>query len=100
MVQNRKLFDLCTSVNLEPEWSRHRERDYSEVRAKTHLSLSQDVGYDFAVENRVNGSVPCANLEAIGAQTSNSAITFSRYPDGLNYMEPVGIRYLIVNRWH
>jgi len=70
------------------------------VQAKTHVSLSQDFGYDFAVENLANGSVACANLEAIDAQTPNSAITFSRYPDGFNYMEPVGIRYLIVNRWH
>jgi len=50
------------------------------------------------VETLTNGGVACANLEAIDAWTSNSAIKCSRYPDDFNYMEPVGIRYLIVNR--
>ena len=70
---------------------------------KTHISLSQDISYAFAaiVENSANGNAASASLEAIGARTPNTAaIAFSCYLDDFTYMDPVGIQYLAVKRWH
>ena len=70
---------------------------------KTHISLSQDISYALAaiVENSANGDAASASLEAIGARTPNTAaIAFSYYLDDFTYVDPVGIQYLAVKRWH